>query len=89
MWLERESASVVIDFQKRASSWGGWLPAAGLNLPLAFAKRQEGVWKALHQDALQRLKPLLQVFIYCNLTRVCIADDFRVVALACWNAKAC
>lgn len=64
MWLEREAATVIVDFEYRACQWGSWTSHPHLNLPTAYAQRQQAVWHGLYKDATQRLRPLLEVILF-------------------------
>lgn len=61
MWLEREAATVVNDFEYRANVWGSWSPPPAVSVSLEYSRRQESVWRELYKDAVNRLRPLLEV----------------------------
>lgn len=61
MWLEREAATVITDFEEHARIWNTWAPPATSDIGPHYANRQEAVGKAFHQDAVKRLLPLVHV----------------------------
>lgn len=67
LWLEREAATVISDFEHRAKTCQSWNPAVEQDIPLAFARRQEAVWRSFHEDAANRLLPLLRVRMHSCL----------------------
>lgn len=66
LWLQREAATVISDFDYRARKWQSWNPPKEQEISKAFAKRQAAVWDSLYLSAAKQLHPVLKVFAHIS-----------------------
>lgn len=65
-WLQREAATVVLDFKARAAGWKE-LQFAATHGASAYASKQSALWSELSNEAAMRLSLPLQV---CHIPSV-------------------
>lgn len=81
MWIRREMATVVLDFDHRSQWWCDLSTSqhARFNLGYeSYCKRQANLWAELRDDAFDRCRSYLEVSTSLVISLICLDVDFQI-----------